>query len=83
MIHDTIVIIAFLLCHSTQQEDTKVLNVLCVHSTKSSKFSVSYDASLDVFLFRSTTCTKFRCKNVVTDFSQQMIIFNLLSFVLS
>jgi len=26
---------------------------------KSSKFSVSYDARLDVFLFRSTTCTTF------------------------
>jgi len=41
------------------------------------------DASLDVFLFlHSTTCTKFCCKNLETEFSQHIIILNLLSFVL-
>ena len=44
--------------------------VVCSQDTaKSSKFFVSYDTSLDVFLFRSTTCTKLCCKNLVTDFS--------------
>jgi len=33
-----------------------------------------------IFSFRSTTCMKFCCKNLVTDFSQQMIILNLLTF---
>jgi len=32
--HDTIVFIAFLLCHKTQKKDTIVLNVLCVHKTQ-------------------------------------------------
>ena len=68
--HDIIVIIAFLLSHNTQQKDRKVLNVLCVHKTqhKKFKFSVSYDTSLDVFLFCSTTCTKLCCRNLVTTF---------------
>jgi len=50
--------------------------LVCSQDTaKSYKFSVSYDTSLDVFLFFSNTCTKFCCKNLVTDFSQQMIIY--------
>ena len=67
--HDTIVITAFLLCHNTQQKDTQFLNVFCVHKTQQKVLnSVSYDTSLDVFLFHSTICTKFCCKNLVTDF---------------
>jgi len=53
------------------------------NTAKSYKFSVSYDTSSDVFLFHSTTCTKFCCNNLVMHFSQQMVIFNLLSFALS
>jgi len=72
--HDTIVNTAFLLRRNTHGKDAKFLNLLCVHKTQQKVLnSVSYDTSLDVFLFCSTTCTKLCCKNLVTDFSQQMI----------
>jgi len=81
--HDTIAITAFPLCHNTQQKDTQFLNVLCVHKTQQKVLnSLFLMTSLDVFLFHSTICTKFCCKNLLMDFSQQMIILNL-SFVLS
>jgi len=61
-------------CVTIHSKKAQFLNVLCIHKTaKRSKFSVSYDTSLDVFLFHSTTCMKFCSKNLATDFSQQVI----------
>jgi len=73
-------------CISSVSQYTGIVSksLVCSQDTaKSSKFSVSYDTSLDVFLFRSTTCTKLCCKNLVTDFSQQMIWLSWTCWALS
>jgi len=50
--HDTIVVTAFLLCHKTQQKDTKVLNVLYVQKTQEKFLN---------YLFLMTQAWMFSC----------------------
>ena len=59
-----------LYCISSVSQDTEKRHksskcLVCSQDiAKSSKWSVSYDTCLDVFLFRSATCTKFCCRTL-------------------